>query len=194
MLRFVSHLEMQHFFSRLVLRAQVPVYFSQGFNPRPGISLPIPRSVGIGSLDDRVRIELEEAVQADEVLHRLSQITPAEMTLKSARVVDDKHLEHVSAIEWQIDVAGSDLESVSQRIEQILSGPCEMPRETKKGKKYSADLRPLIMELTRQDDCVRAKVAYTPQGSIKPGELLEILHLPKNEFLGRMTRIKTNWN
>ncbi len=194
MLRFISHLELQHFFSRLVLRAGLPVYFTQGFNPRPRISLPVPRSVGIGSLDDRVRIELSESLEAEEARSRVSGFMPADLELKSVRVLESTHLEHVSAIEWRIDLGDGDWERVSTRIEEILSGPCLMPRQTKKGKEYTADLRPLILELSRQDDCVRAKVAYTPQGSLRPGELLEILHLSKVEFLGRMTRVRTYWN
>jgi uncharacterized protein (DUF2344 family) len=108
-------------------------------------------------MDDRVHIELSEPVDPQESLNRLRGLMPQEMDLKSARIVDSNQLEHVAAIEWQIDLNQDDADRVAQRIEEILAGPCLMPRQTKKGKKYTADVRPMILELSRQDNCVRVR-------------------------------------
>lgn len=173
----------------------MPVYFTQGFNPRPRISLPVPRSVGIGSWDDRARIEMEENIDPAEAMEKLRGFVPFELEFKRAWMTEPGRLERVNAIEWQIDLDGLDPETISSRIGEILAGPVNMTRRAKKtDKEYSVDFRPLILEMSRQENFLRAKIAYTPQGSIRPGELLEILHLPKKEFLGRMTRIKTYWN
>jgi radical SAM-linked protein len=195
MLRFVSHLELQHFFSRLALRAGLPVRFTQGFNPRPRISLPVPRTVGIRSLDDRVRIELEQEVVAEEALDRLRSVTPPDLDLLRAWRTDYDRLARVSAIEWRIDLAGRDARAVAERIDQVLGGHVQLPRQTKKHhRSYRIDVRPMILELSGQGDEVRARVAYSPQGSLRPGELLDILGLPRVDCLGRMTRVKTYWN
>jgi hypothetical protein len=69
-----------------------------------------------------------------------------------------------------------------------------MTRRTKKNKEYPVDVRTLIFEMVPEGSDLFVKVAYSPQGSLRPGELLEILRLPKNEWLGRMTRVKTYWN
>jgi hypothetical protein len=51
----------------------------------------------------------------------------------------------------------------------------------------------MIQDLALSDGRVRARVAYTAEGSVKPMELLEILGLPAEEFTGKITRIKTYW-
>jgi radical SAM-linked protein len=194
MLRFVSHLELQQFFSRLILRAELPVHFTQGFNPRPRLSLPVPRSVGIASLGDRLRIELEEEYPADVALEKLRGFMPEELTIGRGWTTDSSRLENVTAIAWRIDLGGCDVERVSERVGEILGGPCLMTRRTKKNKEYPVDVRTLIFEMHLDGSDLFVKVAYSPQGSLRPGELLEILRLPKNEWMGRMTRVKTYWN
>ena len=195
MLRFISHLELQHFMARLMLRAGLPVYFSQGFNPRPKISLPVPRSVGISSLDDRARIELEGEISADQAMEKIKPLLPFEMVINRVWISESDSLQRAEAIEWEIDLSGCDTESIQEKIKEIERGPVLTTRQFKKtNKEYTIDLRPLILEISFQNQTVRAKIAYTPQGSIKPGELLQLLGLPKPEFLPKMKRIKTYWN
>ncbi len=194
MLRFVSHLELQNFFSRLIVRAGVGVKFSQGFNPRPRISLPVPRNVGIGSNRDRLRMEVDDPFDAEEMLERLRPIVPQEMELHGAWVVPADRLERVTAVEWQIDLSKYRLEPITQRVSEILGGRCPMTRHSKKqNRDLTVDLRPLILAMNLEGELLRVKVAYTPEGSVRPGELLELLHLPKAEMMGKMTRMRTYW-
>ena len=48
-LSYLSHRETMTMFDRALVRAQVKLKYSEGFNPRPKLSLPLPRSVGIAS-------------------------------------------------------------------------------------------------------------------------------------------------
>lgn len=195
MLRFISHLELQHFFARLALRVGLPVQFTQGFNPRPRISLPVPRTVGIASLDDRARVELEADIEPKSARERLGAVAPPGLEIRRAWRTAPGRLERVTALEWRIDTTGADSARVAERVAGLLAGPVPMPRRVKKTRaEYTVDLRPLILDLAATEGEVRAKIGYSPQGSIRPGELLEMLHLPKPEFLGRMTRVRTYWS
>jgi hypothetical protein len=51
-LRYLSHAEMLKLFQRAFARAGIKVRHSQGFNPRPKLSLPLPRPVGVESDDE----------------------------------------------------------------------------------------------------------------------------------------------
>ena len=51
-MRFLSHSQMLNVFQRASIRAGLNLQYSQGFNPRPKISLPLPRPVGIESDDE----------------------------------------------------------------------------------------------------------------------------------------------
>ena len=50
--RFLSHAETVRVFQRACARAGIEVEYSHGFNPRPRMSLPLPRTVGVESDDD----------------------------------------------------------------------------------------------------------------------------------------------
>ncbi len=46
-LRFLSHAETVKLFQRACVRAGMQLQYSQGYNPRPKMSLPLPRAVGV---------------------------------------------------------------------------------------------------------------------------------------------------
>jgi len=48
-MRFTSHLDLYRAWERLLRRADVPLVFSQGYNPRPRIQLAAPLPLGITS-------------------------------------------------------------------------------------------------------------------------------------------------
>ena len=51
-LKFLSHLDLLKLFNRALLRANLPVAYSEGFNPHPKISFGPPRGVGQEGLQE----------------------------------------------------------------------------------------------------------------------------------------------
>jgi radical SAM-linked protein len=195
MLRFVSHLELQNYLSRLLVRAGIQVRFTEGFNPRPRISLPVPRNVGIASLHDRGRFDVDEGFDVNAMMEKFKGVVPFEMKLHRAWVIPANRLERVKAVEWRIDLEDINPEAMASRIEKILSGQCLVTRKSKKqDREITVDLRPMILEMALEDQSVRAKIAYSPEGSVKPGELLDLLGLDRTVFLQKMTRVTTCWS
>ncbi|UCG56672.1 MAG: DUF2344 domain-containing protein [Phycisphaerales bacterium] len=56
--RYLSHAETLRVFQRACARAKIAVQYNRGFNPRPRLSLPLPRSVGVVSDDERLCIRV----------------------------------------------------------------------------------------------------------------------------------------
>src|SRR5690606_16197351 len=83
-LRFISHHDMMRLFERALARARLPVKHSEGFNPRPRMSLPLPRPVGVATLADRLVVELREPVETTDALARLRRQMPVGLTLAEA--------------------------------------------------------------------------------------------------------------
>lgn len=46
---WISHLDLMRLFQRAFKRAELPLKHTQGFNPRPSVSIALPLSVGVGS-------------------------------------------------------------------------------------------------------------------------------------------------
>lgn len=70
---WISHLDLMRLFQRAFKRAGLPLTHTQGFNPRPSVSIALPLSVGVESSCELLDFELYgEPVPAEEILLRLN--------------------------------------------------------------------------------------------------------------------------
>ncbi len=60
-MRFLSHAETARVLQRACARAALPVRYSEGFNPHPRMSLPLPRPVGVEAREELLVARLCEA-------------------------------------------------------------------------------------------------------------------------------------
>ena len=71
---YISHLDLMRLFQRAFKRAGLPLTHTQGFNPRPSVSIALPLSVGVESRCELLDFELEtDAFSCDEIRSRLNQ-------------------------------------------------------------------------------------------------------------------------
>ena len=71
---WISHLDLMRLFQRAFKRAELPLTHTQGFNPRPSVSIALPLSVGIESCCELLDFDLEgEKVANEEILRRLNE-------------------------------------------------------------------------------------------------------------------------
>ena len=73
---YISHLDLMKVMSRAFLRADCGLKFSEGFNPRPQISLMLPLSVGCGSMCEIMDFVLETDIPEADILSLLSEQLP----------------------------------------------------------------------------------------------------------------------
>ena len=71
---WISHLDLMRLFQRAFKRAELPLTHTQGFNPRPSVSIALPLSVGVESSCELLDFELEGAdVSCEQIMERLNQ-------------------------------------------------------------------------------------------------------------------------
>ncbi len=72
---WISHLDLMRLFQRGFKRAGLPLKHTQGFNPRPSVSIALPLSVGTESICELLDFELEDTqLSCDEILNRLNTV------------------------------------------------------------------------------------------------------------------------
>ena len=70
---WMSHLDLMRLFQRAFKRAGLPLTHTQGYNPRPSVSIALPLSVGVESLCELLDFDLEgEKLACDEITTRLN--------------------------------------------------------------------------------------------------------------------------
>ena len=71
---FISHLDLMRLFQRAFKRAGLLLTHTQGYSPRPSVSIALPLSVGVESHCELLDFELDgEQVSCEEILLRLNQ-------------------------------------------------------------------------------------------------------------------------
>ncbi len=150
-LRYVGHLDLATTWERVLRRAELPLEYTRGFNPRPRLQFAAALPVGLTSEAELVDVWLTERVSLDPasaLIERLNATSPGGLrTLQVAEVpIKAPALPpQVISAEYAItpndpDLSADDLWARAQallaqtRIERVL-----------RGKPY--DLRPLIQDL-----------------------------------------------
>lgn len=71
---WMSHLDLMRLFQRAFKRSGLLLKHTQGFNPRPSVSIALPLSVGVSSNCELLDFELEgQDVDCTEIMQRLNQ-------------------------------------------------------------------------------------------------------------------------
>ncbi|MDR2864908.1 MAG: TIGR03936 family radical SAM-associated protein [Spirochaetaceae bacterium] len=84
---FLSHLAMIEVFSGALLRAGLPIMWTQGFNPLPKIDFASPLSLGIGGEQEIALVDVREPVLTDDFVACMNQCLPEGLSIKNAAVL-----------------------------------------------------------------------------------------------------------
>ena len=98
---WISHLDLMRVFQRSFKRAGLPLTHTQGFNPRPSVSIALPLSVGVESGCELLDFDLYgEKIPNEEILERLNAALVA--GVKVLKVYDEaakiKHLAYLDCV------------------------------------------------------------------------------------------------
>ena len=85
--KYISHLDINRVFQRAFARAEINLWFTEGFNPHPYMSFSLPLSLGIESLCENVDIRLNDDLSDIELKDRLNSVLPE--GIKVIDVYDD---------------------------------------------------------------------------------------------------------
>ena len=73
---YISHLDLMQTMQRAFFRAELPLRYSEGFNPHPLISLALPLSVGTASECELMDFRLREDTDLCALPARLTAVLP----------------------------------------------------------------------------------------------------------------------
>lgn len=192
-LRFISHHDSLRLFERALVRAAVPLRYSEGFNPRPRLSLALPRPVGVASRDELLVIELTEPLDPSAALTRLTPQMPTGVTLLGSEILDDRDRRLPSEACYAVRFEPSERDRVASHATAFLAAPHvivarDTPGADSRGK--SVDIRPFILSIEVDEGETRWRQTVSQAGTARVPEVLDVLGLPSREYLHRVRREK----
>ncbi|MDD6146232.1 MAG: TIGR03936 family radical SAM-associated protein [Oscillospiraceae bacterium] len=122
MSRFISHLDLMRAMTRAVRRADLPLWYTEGFNPHPYITFALPLSLGMESLSESMDIRIEGESTNEEIFAMLKDNMPPGINLirVSEPVSDPKEIAF-----GEFDIffdCGKKAETVAEEIKAMLTG------------------------------------------------------------------------
>ncbi|MCM1285212.1 MAG: TIGR03936 family radical SAM-associated protein [Acetobacter sp.] len=131
-LKYISHLDINRAMGRAFKRAEIPLWYTEGFNPHPYMSFSLPLSLGVESLCESVDIRLVEEISNEEIKNRMNSVLPND--LKILEVYDEfRDNSEIVYSDYVFKFQFVDNEKALELIENALSA--EEIIALKKGKK-----------------------------------------------------------
>ena len=130
-IKFVSHLDMFRLMQRAVRRAQIPLWYTEGFNPHPYISYLLALSLGVESEGEPVDIRIVGDMSPDEVKERLNRCMPEGLRVEKAIRPFNKSAE-IAYGEYNVLYSKEDINE-NELYEALTSGMLTCEKSGKQG-------------------------------------------------------------
>lgn len=143
-LSYIGHLDLKAVFERALRRAQLPILYSQGFNPRPMLVFALPLGVGINTEGDWLDVSMEVPVDADEYVRRLNAELPDGLKMIKAVSIDEPKnsiMSVVTCAEYRIEAPG-----ITQAMLDLFARDSIITTKKSKGRQIEVDIRPLLIK------------------------------------------------
>lgn len=194
-LRFISHHDTLRLFRRALARADIPVRFTEGFNPHPKVMIPLPRAVGIASRDDALVFETDRALDPTTALSRLQEKTPEDIQILGLRKLERGEPVEPLCVRYRLDLHDmeiNDLEIRVQRLKEADAIPVERVSPKTKAARM-VDIRPFLDELQLRDSAVEFTLRYIEGATAKPSEVARALGCDGDSIHHRIDRLEIQW-
>ena len=197
-IRFLGHRDMLRLFARAVVRSAfggLAVRYTQGFNPHPRLSIPLPRPVGIASDAECLVLELTEPADEQTALARLQAQVPRGIVLIRARTLTGEQHCLPLKVTYRVTLPLTNRQAVEERAAALLD-PSPIPverRNPKTGRVRELDLRPLLDSITVSDDGVEMRLHVTGDATARPAEIIAALGMQVEAINHRTRRVEIEW-
>jgi radical SAM-linked protein len=199
-IKFISHQDEFRMWERTLRRADLPLLYKKGFNPQPHIQFASPLGVGITGVAEPIDVIFSPPVPMDALEARIRAKLPPGVQLHGITELPLKapslHAQLLGADYTIIIYATPDeinVEWLHGVIERFLATPEMLRERQRKGRAYTYNLRPLVVELSysgyfpaAEEHHIFLRVHQLPGATGRPDEVVAVLGL--NQFARTLRR------
>ena len=150
-IKFVGHLDLLRLFQRVIKSADIPIAYSQGFNPHSLLYFAQALSVGITSTGEYMDIQLKEDVSAQWVKDQMNAILPEGLEIQNVHILSEESKTCMAVVdaasyEITIDKHSEDLDFITNLKDFYNKEEILVTRISKK-KPKTINIKEFIYEL-----------------------------------------------
>ena len=179
-LQYISHLDLVRTMHKIIIRAKLPLWYTEGFNPKPKMVFAAPLSIGTESVAEYMDIRLTERMSEDAALSLLNENVTDEMRILEVYYPERK-LTELRWLEYtmRIKTDGAS-QSLAERCREFLLGEhVEVMKKTKSGNIVPQDIRPLIksagVSFDGEEMIVSTVLSADPSAFLNPEYIIKAL-------------------
>ena len=143
-LSYIGHLDLKAVFERALRRAELPLLYTQGFNPRPMLEFALPLGVGIDTEGDYMDVAMEVPLNPDEFISKLNSELPDGLKVLKTVCIDEPKKSLMSVVTcatYRIEAPG-----ITNPLLDLMKMEKVETTKKSKGKEVNADIRPLLIK------------------------------------------------
>lgn len=191
-LSYISHLDLVRTMTKIVVRSGLPLWYTEGFNPKPKLVFAAPLSTGVESEVEFMDIRLVEIIPEREVVEKLNRVMPPDMQVRYA-YYPTKPLSTLGYLTYRIVVDSPD---VTPELPTLISNALaaekiEIEKKTKSAEKRLVDIKGQIRSVESDVEDGRLEMLATlsadPSAFLNPEYLVS--YLKKNGLILQRVRL-----
>lgn len=133
---YTSHLDMNRCFTRAVRRAEIPLWYTEGFNPHPYLNFLLPLPLGQSGEKEPIDIKIEKDIPLEEIKNRLNSVLPEGLEIVSVTAPVNK-VSEITEARYLIDAEFSsegEAEGLAAGVKSVIeSGILNAEKRSKRG-------------------------------------------------------------
>lgn len=184
--KYISHLDLSGVIIRAMKRTKLPIWQTEGYNPRTYVTFMLPLSLGQEGEHEAMDFRMLEDVPADEIRDRLNAALPADIRVTEVTVPKDKNTD-ITAARYRIE-SSADPEKLRALCEKEQ---INIEKRTKKGSAI-VDLKQLMTDVELDGNVLRVTFPAGTTFNINPSLLFEAYAAEYGEKVKRLRIVRTN--
>ena len=146
-LQFISHLDLQRTFHRILVRAGIPMWYTKGFNPHAKLVFGVPLSVGTESMCEMADLRIERKIDLESIITQMNQQLTDEMYVLDAYYPTTKFAD-IAYADYTLTLKSPDFDCNTKKIAaELFSSPIIMTKKSKSGEK-EVDITSFIKKIS----------------------------------------------
>lgn len=133
-LKFISHLDLCRTMKTALIRAGIPIYYTEGFNPHPKMVFGLPLSIGASSNCEFLDVKLIAEMSNDEVRARFAAALPAELAPQEVYEPQTKFAD-IGWARYRMTFFADRTVISSEKVTELLTHPMIVMKHTKNGER-----------------------------------------------------------
>lgn len=179
-LKFIGHLDVQRYFHKAMMRANLPVSFTKGYSPHQIMAFAAPLGMGMTSEGEYADITFDSCLTSKEMLVRINAVMNEGIEVLEFKQIDDKEkncMSETAACDYRVSIRDGYYvrDAFVKRTDAFFfQEEIRVVKKTKRTEK-EVDISPLILEIYGEDktETIFMKLVSGGAENLKPHTVME---------------------